>query len=426
MSQARSPDETANRTLSSPDFPVRRLDQAPVTAADFQSHFGEELRQVLDIGTWRPGGDLAREYTRIEHEVQEAIAQETEHQRVTRAVLFPKLFDTAVGPPGCGVYDANRDILRLIHRGLLFNGGIEACDGTVQIHDTLPLTIYQVGVSLVSYRGDRGTWQQRLFRRDLRQRGDNPVEEALSVLESRSRRSALNHPSPTDGLGELARRAVMDYAERAILQRCSAAVWRMGHGNPVTYELLTGADVLELMVAGTSVMRELIEGHRKFVFVASEPRDRLLLTIGQALPPLHYAIVCTLADRLRNWFHQRRFTVEAASELSWDGEPLAATEWIPRFLDRIAAQVVVGIYRATRAAPAQLFYAHADYAHLAAHIVLADSMFQEQRGFPLLLDLAHHVCASVFGGSLKHLTETAYAAAGAPWRYFSERSTREP
>ena len=91
----------------------------------------------------------------------------------------------------------------------------------------------------------------------------------------------------------------------------------------------------------------------------------------------------------------------------------------------VASQVVVGLYRATPLAPAQLFYAHADHAHLAAHIVLADSMFQAQRGFPLLIDLAHHVCASVFGGSLRYLTETAYAAAGAPWRYFSERTTRD-
>jgi hypothetical protein len=99
-------------------------------------------------------------------------------------------------------------------------------------------------------------------------------------------------------------------------------------------------------------------------------------------------------------------------------------EWIPRFLERVASQVVVGVYRATRTAPAQMFYAHAAHAHEAAHIVLADSMFQEQRGFPLLIDLAHHLCAAVFGGSLRYLTETAYAAVGEPWRYFSERTTR--
>jgi hypothetical protein len=56
--------------------------------------------------------------------------------------------------------------------------------------------------------------------------------------------------------------------------------------------------------------------------------------------------------------------------------------------------------------------------------VLADSLLQEHRGFPLLIDVAHHVCQGVFGRSLDALTETAYAAAGAPWRYFSERQTR--
>ena len=62
---------------------------------------------------------------------------------------------------------------------------------------------------------------------------------------------------------------------------------------------------------------------------------------------------------------------------------------------------------------------------LAAHIVLADSALQEHRGSPLLLDLAHHVCGAVFGGALQTLTEAAYASAGEPWRYFSERTTRD-
>jgi hypothetical protein len=394
----------------------------PATAADFRQSFGEDLRDVLDVTAWRLGGDLAQEYPRIEREVGEALAQENEHHRRIRAEVFPKLGDPASSLGG--VFRANMDVLRLIHQGLLFNGGVEACDGTVEVHDTLPLTIYQIGVSLVSYAGNQGTWQQRLFRRDLRQRGDDPVEHVFQVLERRAQRAALNHATPGDQLGELARKAVMDYAERAILLRRSEAVWRMGHGNPITYELLTGADILELMVAATNVARELIEGYGRFVFVASEPRERFLLTIGQALPPLHYAIVGTLAERLEGWFQQRRFTMESSGDLLWDGEALPPAEWIPRFIERVASQVAVGLYRASVLAPAQLFYAHVDRAHFAAHIVLADSMFQEERGFPLLIDLAHHVCASVFGGSLHHLTESAYTAAGAPWRYFSERTTR--
>jgi hypothetical protein len=411
-------------TTTPPDDSVR-TPPASADNRDFRASFGEDLREVLDLGTWQSGRDITEEYTRIEGEVREAVREEGDLQRRVRTEVFPKLFDPATATPEGGVYEARRDVVAAAHRGLLLNGGVEACDGHVQVHDTLPLTIYQVGVSLVSYRGDQGTWQHRLFRRDLRQRAADPVEETLDVLVRRARRSALNHDTPSDRIGELARKALMDYAERAVLLHRSQAVWRMGHGNPVTYELLTGAGILELMAAASNVLRRLIVGHRKFVFVASEPRERLFLTVGQALPALRYAIVCTLADRLRDWIHQRRFAVDVAEELLWDGQPLAPTEWIPRFIDEVASQVVVGVYRASLAAPAQMFYAHADHAHLAAHLVLADSLFQDHRGFPLLIDLAHYVGESVFGGSLHHLTETAYAAAGAPWRYFSERTTRD-
>ncbi|MFO0881799.1 MAG: hypothetical protein U0840_31260 [Gemmataceae bacterium] len=69
---------------------------------------------------------------------------------------------------------------------------------------------------------------------------------------------------------------------------------------------------------------------------------------------------------------------------------------------RVASQVVVGLYQASHLAPAQVFYAQpADRpAHEAANIALADSVLQSHRGFPLLIDLAHHVRASVFGGGL--------------------------
>jgi hypothetical protein len=58
-------------------------------------------------------------------------------------------------------------------------------------------------------------------------------------------------------------------------------------------------------------------------------------------------------------------------------------------------------------------------------IAVADSVLQQERGFPLLIDLADRVCSSIYGGgSLRDLTAAAYAASGAPWRYLSERSTR--
>ena len=275
-------------------------------------------------------------------------------------------------------------MLALIHRGLLLNGGVEACDGTVKVHDALPLTIYQIGVSLVSYRGDQGTWHQRLFRRDVRQKGGDPVDEVLEVLERRAQRAALNHATPSDQLGGLGRRTVMEYGERAILLRRSQAVWRMGHGNPITYELLTGAGMLELMEAGTNVVRELVEAHQKFVFVASEPR------------------ACAADDRQRTASPTLRDRPNAGGPVAWLVPPApvrgrggSGTE-MGRLADRgrgmdPALPRPRRLPGGRRRVPRMRWRRPTCFTptwttpHFAAHVALADSLFEEHRGFPLLI-----------------------------------------
>src|SRR5262249_30137205 len=264
----------------------------------------------------------------------EAERFETARQKGIRERVFPRLVTSSLRHSG--THEATLDAIAAIHKGLLFNGGVEACDGGMQIHDTLALTIYQIGVSLVSYRGDQNSWGQRLFRRDLRQKGVD-LDDLIELLERRDGRGLEEWSAGKDLVGKLAHKAILDYAERAILLRRSQAVWRMGHGNPVTYELLTGAHNLELMVTATEVLRELIEGCQKFVFVASEPGDRFLLTIGQALRPLEYAVVGTLDERLDRWLRQDRFKVGVTARVTWDGERLTPAQWIPRFIKRVAS-----------------------------------------------------------------------------------------
>jgi hypothetical protein len=274
-----------------------------------------------------------------------------------------------------------------------------------------------MGVTLVSYQGNEGAWCQRLFCRDLQQDCPNSIDDIIAILDRRKKRSGSK-----DQLGELAQKTILAYAERAILLRESAAPWRMGVGNPVTYELLTGGSNLETMVAATNVMRDMVERHQKFVFVAKQPREQMLLTIGQALRPMEYAIVRTLDEDLEDWLHQKRFAVSVSTELLWDQEAISPAEWIPRFIQRVASQIVVCLFRASEVAPAQIFYAHVDHADLAAHIVLADSVLQAHRGVPMLTDIARHVCNTVFGDSLAGIAENAYAAAGVPWRYTHRQS----
>ncbi|GAC1433056.1 MAG: hypothetical protein NVSMB65_06830 [Chloroflexota bacterium] len=392
-------------------------DEAPaarITHEDFQRAFGEPLANLLDLATWQPGEDLDALYERLTQEVDTAVAQEERiYDGISRAVL-PRLSEGAA-PPEAGVFQAGVADLERIHRGLLFTGAVEACDGTYQAHETLPLTIGQIGVCLVSYRGDQGSWIQHLYRRDLRVTGLlDPEEEALVMLERRRRRPSTDVPREEIGredLSRLAQRGLMSYAERAVLLHRATAPWRLGHGTPVPVELLTGGGSLELLDASLPLLRELLLGHRKVIFVPSAPHAAPLLTIGGALRPLEYAIVDTLESRLR--------AVVAATH------DRARRMAMVDFVAEVGPQMVVGVYRASAAAPPYLFYAHRDHCHEAALIALADSTLQEHRGFPLLIDLAHTVCTTTTGADVfVPLVEQAYAAAGAPFRHLRERETR--
>jgi len=392
---------------------------------DYRDGFGEELVETLNVDKWRTGRDLAAEYSRMEAEVRAAVEREDDLHRRLRERIHPYLAWAPGAPKGAGVHKVTVDEIEEVHRGLLFNGGVECCDGNSHVHDTLALTIFQIGVSLVSYSGDQGTWYQRLFRRDLHLSHGDPVAETLDILQRRAWRSGLHQPAARDCLTELGERAIMSFAERAVLLRRSRGVWRMGHGSPAPLELLTGAGSPDLAIESIRVIRALIEEHQKFVFIPSEPGDRAMLSIGESLHPLEYAIVGDLRERLELALETVRFGPRATVDPTWDGVELSPNQWVRKFRDEVAPQVVVGAYRATMFAPARLFYAHVDHADVAARIALADSRLQEERGFPQLIDLADQLCRSVYGGgSLNDLASSAYAAAGVPFRYQSERATR--
>jgi hypothetical protein len=107
------------------------------------------------------------------------------------------------------------------------------------------------------------------------------------------------------------------------------------------------------------------------------------------------------------------------------GEWEALLPRVKQFVSGVGPQIAVGLYRASDMAPAQLFYAHIEYAHEAALIALADSALQEHRGFPMLIDLADTVCRATFGtDSFTASAQLAYVEAGEPFRYLTERQTR--
>jgi hypothetical protein len=157
---------------------------------------------------------------------------------------------------------------------------------------------------------------------------------------------------------------------------------------------------------------QLLIKHRRWVFITSAPSDRALLTLGNALYPLEFALVDTPLQSMRN--------------IAGGNLPPELQKKVLAFVEELGPQIVIGLYRASPSAPPRLFYAHRDFAHEAALIAMADSILQEHRGFPLLIDLADAICRATFGAdTFNKMIQEAYVEAGAPFRYLGERETRQ-
>ena len=397
-----------------PALPVLDED-AVISGAEWERAYGEKIEHMLNLDTWKSGDDLPGLLERLDREIGEALSQEDNLQRQIRDLLFPRIGKQKGAPKNAGVYQATADQLDRVYRKILFNGGVEACDGTSLVHDTLPMTIIQIGVCLVSYHGEQGSWIQRFYRRDLRVRGTDIVDEALKILGQRERKDSRGKPLRMK-MTELSKRGIMAYAERAaLLQKCTAP-WRMGQGNPAPYELLTGSGSPELIEQSLPILEELIGHIKRFVFIPSSTTNVLIQTIGQALRPLEFAIVDTEAHRIGALVDRGHYRGD---------QYRAQKERLDAFVQDLGPQIVVGVYRATHEAPAQVFYAHEEHAQEAALIAMADSALQAHRGFPMLIDIADSICSGAFGlDGFNSSIQSAYAKHGQPLRYLGEREIR--
>jgi hypothetical protein len=379
-----------------------------------QMDFENAIINSLDITSWAPSHNLAELYERHQAEVKEAIENEDKVVNVIRRDIFPQLGKKKGNLPFTGLQGPiPREVLEQIHASLLFNGAVEAVDGTTVTHDTLPLTITQIGVCLVSYQGELGAYSHRIYRKDLKILGDDPLKEVMQLLEERRDRGAQGIEEASGQLSSLALRGLMAYAERAILMSESDALWRMGHGNPFPYELLTGfwAGRKEMTKKALEVMMQMVK-HERFVFIPSAPRRRELLALGNALNPGEFVLIDTIANGLRDIIEQGNAR----------GEKRQMQE---EFIETCGKKVVYGLFKASKYSPAYMFYTHKDHARTAAGIAMADSILQEHRGFPMLIDIADNICTSTFNPETFFSSiRQAYAEVGQPFRYLGERETR--
>ncbi|HYS04304.1 MAG TPA: hypothetical protein VEW47_03845 [Candidatus Dormibacteraeota bacterium] len=378
---------------------------------EYETAFGEDLERTLDVDTWATGLDWEGAVARLKTEIRSAVEREDALRRLVRDELLPRIGQAANAPPEAGVYRTTAEEIAKVHEGLLFPGRVEAVDGTSATHETLPLGITQIGVAIVSYGGVSATFAQRVFRKEIAGKAADPVKTAMEIIDRRDGRAGVGQP---DGMSELARRGIMTYAERKILIDKASAEWRLGHGAPIPYELLTGSGSMRLLQASLAVVARLIE-HERFVFVPSAPGERGLLTLGNALAAGEFAILGTIERRIEAVVERGHY---ATKKHDYKGEAM-------RFVRQYGPEVLYGLYCASEQSPPYLFYAHRKHIHMAARIAIADSILRPARGFPMLIDVADATCKSAFGAAgFVGLIHDAYSQAGVPLKYFGERDTR--
>lgn len=385
-----------------------------------------QFADALDLSTWTSGDRLAELSARLEHEVEAATQHESEMGPRVLALLREHLRSAPDASVQSGVYDLEPHHVSDACKNVLFNGQVEACDGTRVIVPTLPVTVVQIGICLTSYvgTGDGGSIVQRLFRHDITRRTSDAEGQVRDFISQRARRRK-RRPGEEFGddgrplpLSDLLCRALMTYGERAMLADRSDKPWRLGHGSPMPYEMLIGSGREEMIWASLAVLRRLLVEHKRFVFVPSEISDQAIRTIANALRPLQYAVLRNTKDIVDGYvtgssyerpFYKQRGIYDA----------------LQAFRDDVGGKVLLGVYRVSRFSPGGVFFAHEDHVHEAAQIAIADSALQEHRGFPNLIDIADRTCRGIFDArGVATQVHTVLARTGAPFRYFDERSTR--
>jgi hypothetical protein len=168
-------------------------DGRPILGEDSEidESLAKQLAAALDLSTWTSGERLGELSARLEREVEFAARYETEMGPKVLALLRDRLPTAPDRSRESGVYKLTADDVAAACRNVLFNGHVEACDGTRVVVPTLPVTVVQIGICLTSYvgTGDGGSIVQRLYRHDITRRTDDAEAQVRDFISQRARRS---------------------------------------------------------------------------------------------------------------------------------------------------------------------------------------------------------------------------------------------
>ena len=268
------------------------------------------------------------------------------------------------------------------------SGVIAASDGTISLVSLLAGSKIQVGVVIVTNRGEVVDLVTRVFEAELNT-GARTAREYFSNL--RSSRSISN----------LLSRAIMLFGERKLLIE-QHANWRFIHGELIPHELRTGSGKPAKNLPPTFDLIHKYIASENFIAVSEASDDIDILNAAILLQPGEYIVIRSLEDSLNTFLVGDSETGQAAANFV-ETDKNRFREFIASAGPQVAVILV-------KAGPKPfLIECHVNKVEEAVSMFLTDSLWTKGlpadgsgftiRGFPFHIDLADQVAKTLFKGS---------------------------
>jgi hypothetical protein len=281
----------------------------------------------------------------------------------------------------------SEEILR-IARDNFKNGVVSAADGTVSPVPLLAGSKIQVGVVIVSNRGDIVDLVTRVFETELTSGAKNAREYFTNLRKARA-------------ISTLLSRSIMLFGERKLLSE-HRSDWRLIHGELIPHELRTGAGKPAKNLPPTfELIHKYIES-KNFIAVSEASEDIDILNAAILLQPGEYIEIRSLEDTLLTFLEGDKEIGQARANFVADDER--------RFREFIAsAGPKVAVVLVKAGMKPFLIECHTDKIEEAVAMFLTDALWVKGlpidgsgftvRGFPFHLDLADQVAGTLFKSS---------------------------
>lgn len=259
---------------------------------------------------------------------------------------------------------------------LLLNGNVIGIDGTRSTFRLLSGTRTQIGVVAVNYLNDKIKHSFLISEASFFAEKDNIMD---NLHERTSNESEIT---------DMAIRGLMLYREREMgLLPEFKDKFVMFHGPLLPFELINGLGRFRALHTTVEQLKQIIDEKRFFSIIsASSRRFYDYLYFGRAINPFEFLTSSkhTLKDHIYG-------NPDFMNKSKWRDDEY---QYIEKFLIDYAENIYIGVIRVGD--KPYVFHAHKENFEMAAAIIARDSMFQREKGFPLLIDYADNLCSQYF------------------------------